>query len=163
MPIREATIIPLVSTRTGLRFGPDGKGPESEAIDAIGMPFLWNSGDDLRPSNLRSSATMIAPMMVVGSDIFVYKWLVLRKGYHPLMITNERISIYYSGGPPLTAEGQKMPPFRIRAGGDERRRQIIEALTSDHPDKNAIGGILAWTIDKVGLSENSKTLIQMQK
>jgi len=162
-PIRQATVIPLVSTRTGLRFGPDGAGTESRAIIAIGMPFLWNSGDDLLQPGLRSSATMLVPMVGVGSEVRVYKWLVLMKGYQPLMITNEKSSIYYSGGAPLTAKGQSNPPFRLRSGGDEVRRRIVETLTAGQPDKNAIGAIFDWDIDRVYLSEKARDLIQMQK
>ena len=162
-PICGATIVPLVSTRSGLRVGPDGAGPETELIEFVGKPFLWNSGDDLLPSTLRSSATMIVPMVAGGKNVTVNKWLVLKKGYEALIVTNERSSIYYSGGPPLTAKGQKNAPFHLAPGGDLNRRQIISVLSSSLPDKVAVGRIFGWQIDAIRLNNEDKLLIQRQE
>jgi hypothetical protein len=162
-PIYGATIVPLVSTRSALRVGPDGAGPETEPIGFVGKPLLWNSGDDLRPSTLRSSATMIVPMVAVGKDVTVYKWLVLKKGYGALMLTNERSSIYYSGGPALTAKGQKKAPFHLTPGGDVNRRRIISVLSASQPDKAAVGSIFGWEIDTARLSDEDRRLIQLQE
>ena len=161
-PIREATVVPLVSKRFGLRIGPDGKGPESEPKFGFDEPFLWNSGDSLYPVELHSSAIMILPMVGSGRDVLIHDWIVILKGYHPLIITNQKARIDYKGGAVLTAKKQIAQPFIMKKGGDIERRSIITALTAEQPDFERVNKILDSDINYLAISEAGKTILKKQ-
>ncbi len=105
---------------------------------------------------------MIAPMVVAHRDVHIHKWLVLRKGYSPTVLTNERSSIYYTGGPPVTTEREKTAPFHLSPGGDASRRRIIDALSASPPDKRSVGIIFDSDVDVVRMSNADRDLIRLQ-
>lgn len=159
-PISGITVIPLVSTRSRLTFGPDGQGPESSLSIDLGEPFLMDSGNDLSPPKLRSNATMIAPMIVVGKDVRVYKWLLLKKGYYPMIIEHK----FHASGDSISVDGQGPPPFRLVSGGDEKRASVIAALVKNEPDFARIRSAYSTKdLDRVAFSSKGKDLILIQK
>lgn len=181
-PIRYALVIPVADTNVALRVGPDGSGPEGAPAKFIGRPFLWSSGEDLIPSDLQSSATMFLPMVVAGRDVSVLKWLILKRGYEPLIVSNNENSVRRIGGyylkdeatsdwrimdPDMIASRKKDiiaegPIFTLKAGGDTRRRQVIGQLTETPPDMQELSIVLGLPIDRVSLTGNDRRMIRQQ-
>jgi len=179
--VRGVLVVPVVKKYRALAVGPDGMGAEGIPVRSVEKPFLWNSGDDLIPKHLKSSGIMFLPMVGVRKSVSVSKWLLLKRGYKPLVISNNKNSVYRSGGhyallepsddqnrSPRMISPQKIKQeamskkslFTLKHGGDMERKQLIKALTTIPPNKKRISSIFNIPIEEINLSQFDRIRIQ---
>jgi len=180
--VRNVVLVPVVNEYKALGVGPDGAGIEGKPVGFIAKPFLWSSGDDLIPQKLKSSGIMFLPLVGARKDVTVRKWLLLKKGYEPLLINNDKDSVRRIGGYYLKKEPSewrlmdanmvaknrkklmsKAPVFNLIPGGDLKRKQLINALTSVSPDIEKISDYFNFPISQIRFSNSDKSLIRMQE
>jgi hypothetical protein len=182
--IKDAVIVPIIKTSKRLSFGPDGKGVTSSPSGVMAKPFRWNSGDDLVPERFKSSGVMFFPMAVAAKDITIEGWLLLKKNYQPLVISNNSESRYRIGGyqhyigdsasdyrpatriVPQKARKEAMskaPRFVLRRTEEAERKRIIRMLISTPPDRRGLSEFLGIQIERLNLGVSGRKLIKAQE
>ncbi len=182
--VTNALIVPVVEGSRGVVVEGGTEMIDKYRVTAA-KPFEWNSGADLMPRALKSSEVQILPMAVsVGKDIEIKKWLLLKKGYKPLLIENNKNNVYRIAGvygllgpsgdqnapvkmisTPKAREAvmAKSPRFVLKPGGDLERRRVINMLITVPPDRKGLSEVFGISIEGVDLGMSSRKLLKAQE
>lgn len=122
-------VVPLYYVSGGVGVGPDGEGLRSASKPVVMKPFLFDSGEDLMTKQVPSKGVIVPPLAIyAGTSRMVYRWLLLKKGYSPLVIDQRGV---WAGGPiimTISALDQVSP--------------CIETLLAAKPDQDAIKSMM---------------------
>jgi hypothetical protein len=95
-PMNGVLVIPLYissfDTNVGIEGKPLAKSSGSEAI--VTKLFLFNSGEDIIAKQVPSRGVIvpIPPFAYVGSNNTVYRYLMVKSGYAPVVLTNHDVA-----------------------------------------------------------------------
>ncbi|MRR56820.1 MAG: hypothetical protein EG824_01200 [Deltaproteobacteria bacterium] len=127
-PINQVLVVPLYISSFDINIGVEGKPltkPRGREV-AITKPFLFNSGDDIVANQIHSRGIIvpIPPFAYTGSDHTVYRYLMIKAGYSPTVLSHHDVA------------SRRWKPMR-RTSNDQISG-IIQLLLAARPSQEAL-------------------------
>jgi len=121
--LNDIVVLPLYHASCGIGIGADGHGPWSSP-KVFTKPFRFSSGEDLLSKQAQGRGIIIPPCIFIGTSKYVDNWLLIKKGYAPLVATPQMV---YGGSPIVMLHAT-----------NEDSRKCIDLLLSTDPDQDAL-------------------------
>jgi hypothetical protein len=144
-------VVPLYRQSGGISVGPDGKGLATPPAPVVMKPFIFSSGEDIMTNKVQARGVWLLPLLTyIGSFSGIDRWLLLKKGYSPLVIDEGAI--------------WADRPIEMTPAASDEVTPCIEILLAANPDQDAIKTMMnARSITEtvaVRLDASDKALLQ---